>query len=427
MGLAPLRQRNFALLWWAGLISIAGNWALGIALPIYVLRLTNDPADVSAVVAAGLLGNVLFGAVAGAYVDRWDRRRVVIIINGSQAMILLPLLLVTSHDRVWIAVVVAFVERALTQFFQAAENALLPRLLPAEQLPAANSLNALNNNIGRLIGPALGGFAVTTLGLGGTAVLDAWTFVAAAALCVLITDGNYHAEEMAERHPVLRETVEGLDWIAHNRIVRGIFVLIAVGGVGEGMLGTLFAVYVTRALRSGGVEMGGMMSCQAVGGIIGALFAARITARFRPVPLIAISYAIFGLIDIVIFNYPRWSTTIWPVLILFALVGLPTGVHGSAIWTLFQLETPDRLRGRGFAAIWTFAAVTGIIGAVIAGWLGSTISAVDLLTVQGAGCVVAGLLFRVLAGRGPAPLAPPVPPVPAIPRQSEPTDATLPT
>ena len=103
MNFSPLRHRNFGLLWWAGLISVTGNWALYIALPIYVLRLSGSPAAVSTVVAAELLGGLVFGTFAGAYVDRWDRRRVVVAVNVIQAVVLLPLLLVDSAGQVPVA------------------------------------------------------------------------------------------------------------------------------------------------------------------------------------------------------------------------------------------------------------------------------------------------------------------------------------
>lgn len=407
MNLGPLSQRNFGLLWWAGTISLIGNWALVIALPIYVLRLTGSPAAVSAVVAAGLLGNVLFGTFAGAYVDRWDRRRVVVAVNVLQTLVLLPLLLVDSAGRVWIVVVVAFAESALTRFFQPAENALLPRLVPAEQLTAANSLNSLNNNLARLVGPAVGGWTVATLGLGGAALLDAGTFAVAALLCALIT-GSFQADRTGEpEHHLLTELAEGLRAVGQNRIVRAVFVLIAVIMVGEGVMSTLFAVYVTRHLHGGGQELGWLLSAQAVGGILGSLVATRVAGRFRPVPLIATSFALTGLVNIAVFNYPRWDTALWPVLALFVVVGIPVGVHVVVLWTLFQIETPDRLRGRAFAVIWVGGALAGIVGAAVAGALGQTVSAMTLLTVSGAGCVLAGPLFRVLAGPGPASLVEP--------------------
>ncbi|GIF78155.1 MFS transporter [Asanoa siamensis] len=417
MDLAPLRQRDFALLFTAGLISLTGNWVLSVALPLAVLELTGSPAAVSAVVVAGLLGTITAGAVAGVYVDRWDRRRVVVTANVLQVVVLLPLLLVRTADQVWIVVAVAFATQVLAQFFQPAENALLPDLVDAAHLPAANALNTLNNNVARLVGPALGGVVAVAGGLGGAAALDAATFAVAALLCALIR-GRHRAAAAAADRNLRRELVEGLRAVAHNRIVRAIFVVLGVSSVGEGMMGTLFAVYVTDALHAGGRELGWLMSAQAVGGIVGSLLATRLTARFRPVPLITASWTVFGLVDVVIFNYPRWDTTLWPVIALFVLVGVPVGVHVGAVWTLFQIETPDRLRGRAFSAIWLGASVASVLGAGIAGVLGDRVDVLTLLTVQGVGCVVAGLSFRVLAGRGPATLVRPEPePAPAVARQ----------
>jgi MFS family permease len=405
MNLTPLRQRNFGLLWWAGLISITGNWLLGIALPIYVLQLTGSPASVSAVVTAGLLANLLFGAIAGAYVDRWDRRRVVTIVNLLQVLAVLPLVLVDRPGLVWTAVAVEFTESALAQFFQPAENALLPSLVTGENLTAANALNSLNNNIGRLLGPAVGGLAAVAFGLTGAVVLDAASYAIAAALCALIT-GTHRADRSDEpRRHLLRELVDGVKALGRNRIVRSIFVMSTLGAIGEGMMATLFAFYVVDALHTDGRAMGWMMSAQAVGGIAGGLAATRVLNRFRPVPLIAATFAVFGLIDIAIFNYPRFSTTLWPVIAMFVLVGIPVGIRGGAVWTLFQVCTPDRLRGRLFSAIWMGAALAGIVGANLAGSLGTHVNVLDLLTVQGTGPVVAAIIFRLMAGRGPDSLA----------------------
>jgi MFS family permease len=410
MNLRPLRQRNFGLLWWAGLISITGNWVLNIALPIYVLKLTGSPAAVSAVVSGALVASLLFGSFAGAYVDRWDRRRVVVLVNLLQMLAVLPLVLVDRPGRVWIVVVVAFGESALSQFFQPAENALLPSLVTGDNLAAANALNSLNNNIGRLLGPAVGGLAAVAFGLSGAALLDAASFAIAAGLCALIT-GTHRADRTGEPHRhLVRELIEGLKALGRNRIVRSIFALVMISSVGEGMMATLFAFYVVDAMRADGRAMGWMMSAQAVGGIAGGLIATRFVNRFRPVPLITASYTVFGLIDIAIFNYPRFDTTLWPVIAMFALVGLPTGIHISAIWTLFQISTPDRLRGRLFSAIWVGAALAGMVGAALAGSLGGRVNIITLLTVQGAGPIVAALIFRLIAGRGPDSLAVPAEP-----------------
>jgi MFS family permease len=397
----PLHQRNFALLWWAGLISITGDWALRVALPLYVLRLTGSPAAVSSVVLAGFLASLLFGTVAGPYVDRWDRRRVLLAVGVVQALVLLPLLAVGSAGRAWIVVAVGFAESALAQFSGPAQNALLPRLVPAGQLAAANSLNSLSNWIGRLAGPAAGGLVAAALGLGGAALLDAATFAVAAGLCALIT-GRHRADRGGQqpRH-LQRELAEGLRAITANRITRAILIFLVITAIGEGLMDTLFAVYVTRALHGGSTQLGWLLSAQAVGGILGSLAGPRVTLRFRPVTQASACFAIFGLLDLAIFNYPRWGTALWPVIALFFLIGIPGVLAFVATLTLFQTQAPDRLRGRMFAVLEVGQAAAAMLGAAVAGQLGRTISVVTLLTAQGTGYLLAGLLLRMLAGRGP--------------------------
>ncbi|MBB5866798.1 MFS family permease [Allocatelliglobosispora scoriae] len=402
MNLTLLRHRDFSLLWWAGLLSMTGDWALRIALPIYVLRLTGSPATVAATVLASLAAGLLLGVPAGICVDRWDRRRVLVATSVLQAVALLPLLAVSAAPRAWIVVVVAFAEAALAQFAAPAEGALLPRLVPADRLAAANALNALNNFVARLAGPVLGGAVVATLGLSGAAVLDAATF-ALAALLVALIGGRHRADR--EEHRLRYELVEGLRAVARNRIARAILVFVTVISIGEGMMLTLFAAFVTRALHAGAREMSWLLAAQAVGGIIGSLAATRLT-RARPVALAAVCFALFGLGDLLIINYPRWSDALWPVIVLFFLIGVPGAIGSAAAITLFQQQTVDRLRGRAFAALAMCQAVAGMVGAAVAGALGDRVGVMDLLTVQGAAHLLAAGLLRLLAGPGPESAAP---------------------
>src|SRR5215210_2932560 len=185
--ITTLRQRNFALLWFAGLISMIGDWVLFIALPIYTYNLTNSSLATGIMFMAGTLPRVLLGSVAGVFVDRWDRQRTMVIADVSRAVLLLSLLLVQSAESIWIIYLVAFLQATISQFFGPAENALLPQLVDETHLVAANSLNSLNNNLARLIGPALGGIVAGLLGVVGVALIDAATFLLAAALIALIS------------------------------------------------------------------------------------------------------------------------------------------------------------------------------------------------------------------------------------------------
>src|SRR5919199_6400095 len=111
--LQVLRQRNFLLLWTAGLISMAGDWVLLTALPIYVYTLTRSPLATSIMFVSELLPSLLLGSVAGVFVDRWPRKRIMLVSNILLAIPLLPLLLVRSADLVWIVYIVGFVQSTI--------------------------------------------------------------------------------------------------------------------------------------------------------------------------------------------------------------------------------------------------------------------------------------------------------------------------
>src|SRR5438093_12675200 len=100
--LALLRQRNFPLLWLAGLVDMAGDWVLIVGLPIYVSQLTGSALATSLMLAASIIPRLLLGSVAGVFVDRWDRKRTMVVVDGLLALGLLPLLAVHSSDQIWI-------------------------------------------------------------------------------------------------------------------------------------------------------------------------------------------------------------------------------------------------------------------------------------------------------------------------------------
>ena len=180
--IATLRNGNYTRLWLGGLISLIGDWALNVGLPIYIFLLTGSVLALSITLLAASLPPVLFGSLAGVFVDRWDHKRTMVVTNLLLALVLLPLLLVRSADLVWIVYLVAFVAGTIEQFFLPAQNALLPRLVAEERLVSANSLISVSSNLARLIGPALGGLIAARLGLNGIVLIDAASFLLAALL-----------------------------------------------------------------------------------------------------------------------------------------------------------------------------------------------------------------------------------------------------
>lgn len=404
--LTTLRQRNFSLLWSAGLISMIGDWMLFIALPIYVYKLTGSALATSTMFIAEMIPSLLLGSVAGVFVDRWNRKRIMVITNLLLALGLLPLLLVHSTAWLWVVYVVAFVESILTQFFTPAESALLPLLVSEEHLGPANSLNSLNKNIARLVGPPLGGIVAGLLGLPGITLMDAATFLIAGGMIALIVVKSGHTQEESEivstaagkQHPVVtvwREWLEGLRLVKRERLVSIMFVLFAVTSLGEGVFGVLFVVFVYKILHGGALQLGWLMGAQAVGGLIGSVLVGYVFKFLSPSRLIGISAVLFGLIDLVIFNYPAFFPGFALAVILFVLVGIPGAGTMTSSYTLLQMAVADEYRGRIFGAIGTTGALFMLSGTILAGFLGDHVGVVTVLNTQGVVYVLAGVFALV--------------------------------
>ena len=424
--LKVLRRRNFALLWFAGLISIIGDWMLRVALPITVYELTDSAVATGGLVIASLLPSVLLGSVAGVFVDRWDRKRTMVLANLLRAPTLLLLPLVDSAGEVWIVFIVAFVGSALGQFFSPAENALLPQLVGEDDLIPANALNTLNNNLARLIGPAVGGVVAGWYGLGGVAVADASSFLIAAGMIALIATPARQPREaptqtaIGNRWQALREEwVGGMRVIRHSRSLGIVFSVCAISGFGEGLISAAFPVYVTDVLDGGAQEAGWLMSGQAIGGFIGAFFVGSWAKRISPLRLFAWGAIGTGVIDLLIFTYPSvLSAGVWLGVALFVVVGLPITAFFTGGMTTMQSETEDVYRGRVFGALNTTMALLMLISAAIAGFATDRFGAMAVLSFDSLSYIVSGLVALKLIGGVVAARSP----MPDTPLKHEPAD-----
>ena len=185
-GWALLRRRDFGLLWAGGLISETGDWFLLVGLPVWVFKLTGSSLVTATVFLVGLLPSLVVGPLAGVLADRWDRRRTLVAVSLAEAVFLLPLLAVDGPDRLWIVYLVMAVEASLGQLNDPVRNALVPSLVPRDDLVAANALIGLNSNLARLVGSPLGGVLVELAGLPGLVIGDAISFLLGAALLALV-------------------------------------------------------------------------------------------------------------------------------------------------------------------------------------------------------------------------------------------------
>lgn len=344
---ALLRQRNFGYIWLGGLISLIGDWMLLTALPVYVYQSTGSTLATGAMLAVRVTPRIVLGSVAGVFVDRWDRRRTLIVANLLLGLGLLPLLVVTSSERLWLVYVVAFVQSAMAQVVVPALGALLPNLVEERQLLRANALSALANDVARLVGPALGGVVVASTGLAGVAMLDSASFVVAAVMAVLThVDGRPRTSAAASTGTLwatmLRQWLDGLSRVPRSRVLTVIFGFVAVSAIGEGVMGSLFAPFVTTVLGGDARAYGSIVSSQAIGGILGGLLVSSRGMALSPSRLVGFGALGLCLFDLMTFNYHVVWPGIWPAMVFMAIVGVPIAGLVAGQTTLLQ----PRLRTR---------------------------------------------------------------------------------
>ena len=395
---ALLRRRDFALVWTATLISATGDWVLFIGLPIYVYQLTGSTLATSAMFVAELVPQIALGSVAGVFVDRWDRKRTMVVANLLLTVALLPLVFVRSADLVWIVYVVGFTESLLARFLRPAEAAMLPRLVEKRDLVAANSLGAFAANTARLVGPTVGGIVAGLYGLGAVAAVDSATFLIAAALVTLVrTSGapdraaivDVSAVAAGRLRAFWREWVDGLSLVTRSRTIRVLFGLAALSSLGEGSFGVLFVVWVNRVIRGTALELGWFMTAQAVGGLVGGLVIVRITRGMSPRQVLGVASVAFGLLDALLFVSPLIRPEIVVSLIVIGIVGIAGVAFMAGFNAILQTSVDDAYRGRVFGAIFATMAVLRLASTVIAGVLGGIVSPIPLLIAMQSGSYVA--------------------------------------
>src|SRR5947207_4416949 len=179
-----LRLRDFRLVFWAQLISTVGDFFVPVAIAFAVLDLTGSVSDLGFVLFARILGQVLLFLAGGVWADRFPRQHVMVASNVVRffSQGLLGLLLVSGHAEIWMLVALQLVHGAATGLFRPAASGLTPQLVPPEQLQAANGLMYMTVSVGGIVGPAIGGVLVATVGAGWALLADGATFAIATVL-----------------------------------------------------------------------------------------------------------------------------------------------------------------------------------------------------------------------------------------------------
>ena len=391
------RNRDFLLVLGGGLVNNVGDWLLAVALPAFVYIETGSGRATATIVVTELVIGIVFGPYGGSLADRWDLRRTIIATNLAQAAAMLPLLAVTE-DRIWPAFVVAAVQGLLAQINNPASFAIVPRIVPADQLVTANSANSAAGSIARLIGSPLGGIAVALGGLATVVVIDAITFLTVAAATTLVRTPTASLAGGEGDGPADSGGVGvrvGLREVRRHAGLTGYLGAETLASLTFAMFPVLFIAFVVDVLDGDEATVGIIRGMAAFGGIAAAVIVGRLGNRVNPTHLMMWGYIGLGAVALVFVNITAATTALWVFLLLFALSGLPNMTSAVGATTTAQRLCPPAVLGRLQGLLSAFTSAGAIVGSIGVGLLIDYVDVKALLNTQGILYILCGVVTYV--------------------------------
>jgi MFS family permease len=388
--LRALRHRNYRLFFAGQLVSLVGTWMTSVAMSWLVYRLTHSPLLLGAVSFSGQLPAFLVGPLAGVLVDRWERRRV-LVITQVLAMAQSAALAVLALGG-WITVAqllaLALVQGFINAFDIPARQAFLVEMIEDRaDLPNAIALNSSMFNAARLVGPSIGGVIIAAAGEGWCFAIDAVSYLGVIASLVAMRVRRRVAPGAPAR--VLSQLAGGWRYVAGSPAIRSLLGLVAAVSLMGMPYAVLLPVFATTSLHGGPHTLGFLTAATGLGALLGALYLASRPSVLGLGAVLPRAVLLFAA-GVITFALSRWLP-----LSLLALVAAGSGfmVQMAASNTLLQTLVDDDKRGR----VMSFYAMAFMgpapFGSLLAGALAQRIGAPATLMLCAAGLVIAAIGF----------------------------------
>jgi MFS family permease len=360
---AVFRKRDFTLLWLAQFISTAGSALTDLAAGILVFQLTDSALAVGLTLMATAVPSLLVGLVAGVFVDRFDRKRIMLASNVAQAILVALIPILITSNVLWIYVII-LLNAGVKQFFDPANESLIPDIASDEELTAANSLLQIASFGSNAIGFAAAGFLAAAFDISWAFWLDALTFVASALLIAGVrTRPNAASAEQTTVAVVLDNLQAGFRTLVGTPTLRTLFLLNAPYVFAVGLWNVLLLPFAFRVLNANEFQYGLQEGLTSIGFVTGSLLMARYASRLREGTWIVLGSTLMG-----VFGVLYGLNSLIPVAIVLAVLsGISNAPIGVARTTLLQRATPREMRGRVFASFFVVRDVVSLIGMGAAG------------------------------------------------------------
>ncbi len=393
-----LRIRDYRHLWLAQVGSDFGDSLTFLSLMLLVQRLTGSTVALATLMIAVTVPTLLFSVVSGVYVDRFDRRRMMIISDFLRAVLVLGFLFVRTAEMLPVLYVVAFAQAGIGTLFNPARLALLPRIVGEEKLLAANSVGQTSAVVSRVLGTTAAGLlAAWTATFAAAFVIDSATFLLSGLLISRIRTSGA-VEESGERK-AWEDMKSGFAVMLSSRPLRGVLVAAGVAMLGLGAVNVLLVPFIVDDLMLSEAYFGLIEFAQMASMVIAGSVIAVLASKIRPAALVSAGLMGVGF-TIGLMAFPD---QLWQVLIIMFMVGFSITPTNAGVATLTQTLIEDSMRGRVGGALSALVSGATVLSMGAAGVAAATIGVRGVFLVAGILSILAGVLaWFLLRGAVPA-------------------------
>ena len=378
----PLRTRDYRLLWIGQTISAFGNMATFVAVPFQLYQLTGSALQVGLLSICDAVPLLLFAAIGGTIADRLDRRKVVLVtdIGLMAATALLAVNAFVGTPQVWALYVLGFVATSFWSLGAPALRAMMPGLVPPDQLAASQALQSIYGQTASIVGPALGGVLIAATGVGWAYVIDGVTFAASLATVLRVAPAPVVG---AVAHEALESLREGWRFLRRQPVILGTFAL-DTNAMVFGMPQALFPAVAAHHFHSGARVVGVLYAAPSAGALLAALGSGWTGHLRRQGVGVAAAIVVWGA-AITGFGF---ANALWLGVAMLAIAGFADESSAILRSTILFANTPDHFRGRMQGFELAQVASTPALGNVEAGVVASLTSLRFSIVSGGIACVV---------------------------------------
>lgn len=338
--LAAFRYRDFRLFWLSLFVSNIGSWMQMTATNWLLYELTSSPLQLGLNGVFRAIPALTLGWISGTFADRYDRKRFMMLTQATLALItfMLGMLDYAGKIQAWQIYLFTFVSASVGAFDGPVRQALFPSLIPRAVLPNAVALNSLLWKGAALLGPTLGGIAISLMGTAGAFFANAASFLVVVFALLLMRAASAVHER---RRDFIAETREGFSYILSQPIILGITVMEAFASI-FGIDHALLTILASDIFRVGASGFGFLQSARGLGAVIGSTFFITMGQRPGQGRILCVSALLYGAGFALFGLAPSFSLA----LVLLAFVGATDTIWSAARGTILQMLTPERFRGR---------------------------------------------------------------------------------